>query len=236
MSPNGRLRGKPAPDQFAFLRHELCQPLTYLSTSLGIIRKRLEEDQTSVENIQSAALRALAAAQEAVSHMAQIVQRIGVEETLDEVGPVDLAELVLSTLLMVEEEIGARAELVRDIECRPTVLGNRTRLCQVLLNLLTNAVFAVQDRGEGRGTITVRVSVESDSVATLVVCDDGVGISAGDRARVGNPNFTTRPGRGLGLGLALSRSIVESYDGSLLVESEAGVGTTVRATLRLVPP
>jgi signal transduction histidine kinase len=103
----------------------------------------------------------------------------------------------------------------------------------VLLNLLTNAAFAVRDRAEGRGSIVVRVRCDGHDArhVTLDVVDDGVGIRERERAMVGEVHFTTRPDVGRGFGLALCRSIVESYGGSFRLDPARPHGTRARVVL-----
>ena len=83
------------------------------------------------------------------------------------------------------------------------------------------------------GTITLRTEREADAVV-VTVADDGVGISDADRKRIFDPFFTTKKvGVGMGLGLSTSFQIIERHGGVLSVESELGVGTTLRLSLPL---
>jgi len=159
-----------------------------------------------------------------------MVRRIGAEGS-DEIGPVDLADIVEKTLLITEDGIARSADLVREIECQAIVNANPTRLRQVLLNLLTNAVFAVRDTNRGRGMITVRLVRASDDEVALEVLDDGVGIRESERSVLGELHVTSRPGSGRGFGLALCRSIIESYGGSIQLDARDSRGTRARVVL-----
>lgn len=215
--------------ELAVLRHELCQPLTYLSTSLGLVRVRLEREVPALSR--GPMLESLSAAQEAVTHLGEIVRRIGGTNESHDVTTVDLADLVLSTLLMAEDKLTIRASIVRDVASRPMVRASRTLLRQVLLNLLTNASLAIEESHRPRGTITVRLSALDDGRTLLVVQDDGVGISPADLPKVSNLRFTTRPGSGSGFGLSVCRAIVEDCGGTLRIHGEAASGTTVEVVL-----
>ena len=121
----------------------------------------------------------------------------------------------------------------RGVECRiapsapSDVLGDRTRLVQVVLNLLTNAC----DASERNGLVEIGWKAVDERVE-LYVRDEGTGIPEDVQARVVEPFFTTKgPGQGTGLGLAVVRSIVRAHGGELRVNSEAGHGTSVEVLL-----
>jgi signal transduction histidine kinase len=233
MSPISALsRGEYAHSvELALIRHELSQPLTFLMTSLSLLRLRIERDLQACEGSISL-ITALSAAHESASHIGDMVRRIGAEGT-EEVGPVNVADIVEKTLLITEDGISRSATLVREIECQAIVNANAMRLRQVLLNLLTNAVFAVRDLGKGRGTITVRLSREGEEAVALEVLDDGIGIRESERNMIGELHVTSRPERGRGFGLALCRTIIESYGGTFQLDARDARGTRARAVLPL---
>lgn len=227
--PFARFEGEFAhATELAFLRHELCQPLTYLFTSLDVVRVRLERELPP--SSRGPTMRMLAAAREAAAHLHDVVHRIRALDTIEDIGSVDLADVVISTLLIIENDLSRHADLVRQVECRPMVKGSRTRLRQVVLNLLTNAALAVEERGV-RGTITVRIAMLNDSHVALTIRDDGVGVSPANIGKLTDLHFTTRPGRGTGFGLSLCRGIVEAYGGTLRIDGEPTQGTTVHLSL-----
>ena len=233
MSPITELsRGEYAHSvELALIRHELSQPLTFLMTSLSLLRLRIERDLQSCEGSVSL-IGALSAAHESASHIGDMVRRIGAEGE-DEIGPVNFADIVEKTLLITEDGIARSADLVSAIECQAIVNANPTRLRQVLLNLLTNAVFAVRDLDQGRGTITVRLVREGEDEVALEVLDDGIGIRETERTLLGELHFTSRPERGRGFGLALCRSIIESYGGTFQLDARHTRGSKARVVLPL---
>ncbi len=137
--------------------------------------------------------------------------------------PVSLHHCIETTLGLVVHETRARITLNKmfapDL---PRILGHEGQLCQVLMNLIMNAIQAIKDKGE----ITIRTRRTSDGVC-VDVSDTGIGISEADQLKVFDPFFTTKPvGQGTGLGLSISYSIVDGHGGRLSVQSQLGKGTT----------
>ncbi|CAN5650846.1 N/A [soil metagenome] len=143
----------------------------------------------------------------------------------DHVGPIDLNYLVrdIATMLRQAGKLG-RVECVLELGAEPlTVTVNRTRIEQILVNLMINAVDAIA----GAGTITVTVQPSSDGTRVVSsVRDTGGGIHPDAIERIFEPFFTTKGENGTGLGLPVVRDIVETYGGTLVVESVVDVGST----------
>jgi two-component system, NtrC family, sensor kinase len=140
---------------------------------------------------------------------------------------VDLNDAVDAALRLGAGLLRQRADVVRDFGELPPIFCMPDELHQVILNLLINAVHAI----DTRGTITVRTGVDKRQV-WLSVTDTGAGIAAEHLSRVFDPFFTTKPpGTGTGLGLSLARTIVVRHDGQISVDSSAGKGTTFRVVL-----
>jgi signal transduction histidine kinase len=144
----------------------------------------------------------------------------------------DLNENLRNTLKLTQAEYRRRITLETDfgelpeVECYPHMLN------QVFLNLLVNAGHAI----EGQGTVTVRTRYQGGCVH-IWVSDTGRGMSAEVRRQVFEPGFTTKPlGVGTGLGLTLSRQIVEEkHGGTIDFESEPGKGTTFHVAIPVRP-
>ena len=145
----------------------------------------------------------------------------------DHVGPLDLNTVVRDVIAMLR---GAgklrRVDVAAELGPEPLhVTVNRTRIEQILVNLMVNAVDAIGDR-DGK----VVVSAHRRADGQRVVCevrDDGAGVAPGNLDKIFQPFFTTKPeDKGTGLGLPVARGIVESYGGTLTASSTVGVGTT----------
>ncbi|MDQ3365611.1 MAG: ATP-binding protein [Myxococcota bacterium] len=146
----------------------------------------------------------------------------------DRVDALDLNAVVTDVVTMLR---GAgklrRVEVRMNLSSEPlTVTVNRTRIEQIMVNLLVNAVDAI-DAGPGTITIDVHPSTADDRRVVCDVRDNGSGIPPEQLEQIFKPFFTTKPeDRGTGLGLPVAREIVESYGGRLLVQSTPGSGTT----------
>ena len=115
----------------------------------------------------------------------------------------------------------------------PEVVCYPARINQVVMNLVTNAMFACHDQG----TVTVRTEPEAKGVAIHVI-DNGSGIEPAVLPKIFDPFYTTKPvGQGTGLGLSISHQIIEDHGGSIEVSSKLGAGThfTVHLPLRASP-
>lgn len=145
---------------------------------------------------------------------------------------VDLNEAVRVSAMIVNNQIRRHTNQFRmDLaENLPEVKGRAQKLEQVVINLILNALQALDDPGA-----LVRVSTGVDDQTGLVVLrvkDEGRGIEPGDMERITDPFFTTRHASGgMGLGLSITYAIVREHAGTLSFDSEPGKGTTVTVTL-----
>ena len=158
----------------------------------------------------------------------------------EQFGAVHVEEVLDSTLRMAWNEIRHRAKLVKTYGNVPRVLSNESRLGQVLLNIIVNAVQAIPDGNYEQNQIRVTTSQRGDEVL-ISIADTGAGIPPHVKQRLFTPFFTTKPvGVGTGLGLAISHRIVTQMGGSITYDSEVGKGTEFRITLPIagadVPP
>ena len=160
--------------------------------------------------------------------------------------PLAIADTVREAARLLRATIPAGVELSLTLDCEaPLVLADATQMHQIVINLATNALHALEncDGGVGHaGRIAIRVEQGETGVGTgldapgtlkagrfvrLSVSDTGIGMTAATSARIFEPFFTTRgSGDGTGLGLSVVHGIVETHDGAITVESTPGVGTT----------
>jgi CheY-like chemotaxis protein/anti-sigma regulatory factor (Ser/Thr protein kinase) len=153
----------------------------------------------------------------------------------DRLEPVALNAVVQGSINLASNEIKFRARLETDFGELPPVLANEGRLAQVFLNLLVNAAHAIQDGDVGHNRISVKTWAEEGAVFAEVR-DSGAGMTDEVKRQVFDPFFTTKPkGVGSGLGLSISREIVEAFHGRITVESAVGEGSRFRVQLPAMP-
>jgi two-component system NtrC family sensor kinase len=153
--------------------------------------------------------------------------------------PIDLRTVVAGALKLASSQISGRAQVTFDAEAVPAALGDAGQITQVLVNLLVNAAQAFDPHRSTDNRIRLWLHArqetsqgEGDGRVVVEVSDNGPGIPAALQKRLFEPFFTTKPsGQGTGLGLFISRSIVEAHGGSLTVSSEPGRGTTFKLEL-----
>jgi two-component system sensor kinase FixL len=222
-------------EMVAALAHELSQPIgaicLYCATALKSLRgqhdPRGEHDPNHVEG----ALEKIAAA---ASHAAGTIRSLrgflGKAEPAME--DVDVNEVLGEAVRMAgayARERGTRIE-VEPAGGLPRWHGNRIHLQQVLLNLLQNSLDAIQASGCGHGRVTVASARSGPDKLRVSVEDTGPGMTPVQRRRALEPFFTTKK-NGMGVGLPISRSIVQSYGGRLAVDSGKTGGALVTFTL-----
>ncbi len=155
----------------------------------------------------------------------------------DAVAAVSLIQVIDVAVSMAFNEIKYRAQLVKEYGEIPPVTASEGRLSQVFLNLLINAAHAIDEGAVERNEIRVRTWAERDLVCAEVR-DTGKGILPEHRSRLFEPFFTTKKvGEGSGLGLVISKNIVESYGGTIEVQSVPGqyASFTVRLPAQAQP-
>jgi two-component system sensor kinase FixL len=116
----------------------------------------------------------------------------------------------------------------------PLVLGDRSQLQQVLLNLILNAMDAMQDIPEPRRQISVKAAESGQGAVQVSVADCGPGVNQEQAAQIFESFFTTK-NDGMGLGLSIARSIIEVHGGSLWLDSNSQEGATFHFTVRPAP-
>ena len=140
----------------------------------------------------------------------------------DQLKQTNVHEGLDSTLIILRNQLGNRIELIREYTSLPTVTCYPGQLNQVFMNLLTNALQAI----EGEGKVWIRTALEGKEIK-ISICDNGKGMSEAVKNRIFEPFYTTKEvGEGTGLGLSISYGIIEKHKGKIEVESTEGEGTS----------
>ncbi|MBK1838658.1 sensor histidine kinase [Azospirillum sp. YIM B02556] len=223
----------------ASIAHELNQPLGAIALNAQSCLRWLRRDPPDIDTAAKAVDRIVRDGKRA----ADIVQRtrgmLVKDSRCDET--IDLRQLVDEVALLLDRELSAAAAvLVTDFAPDvPPVRGSRVGLQQVLINLVTNGLHAMAEAGCGRRDLTITVEGLADRTQVrAAVRDRGRGIDEDSRARLFDPFFTTRPD-GMGMGLSICRSTIESCGGTLTAHNHAEGGAvfefTIPSTLSPLP-
>jgi C4-dicarboxylate-specific signal transduction histidine kinase len=222
----------------ASIAHELNQPLGAIVNNGSVCLRRLtaapgdsDEVRAALSDIISDANRASAV----IARIRALTKRSAAERVSLQLNEVvaDVSKLAQSAL--AERRITLHTELSDDL---PRILGDRVEIQQVLLNLVMNGIEAMSDLEEAKRVMTIGGQHDELNGAPAVrVCvhDFGVGVAPENIDRLFDPFYTTKP-EGMGMGLRISRSIVEAHGGRLWATSNAGPGMTFSCALPAQTP
>ena len=214
----------------ASIAHEVRQPLAGIVTNgsaclrwLARAPPELEEARRSVESMIDDAMRAneVVLGLRALSKKTDPVRvLLNLDEVVEEIVPLVRRELL-------DNRITLRLELARAL---PPVLGDRVQLKQVIMNLLINGIQAMATVDDRPRELLIRSKHHGADRVLLEVQDSGVGIDENSMHRLFNAFFTTKPD-GMGMGLSICRSIIESHGGRIWASRNSGPGATFHFTL-----
>jgi C4-dicarboxylate-specific signal transduction histidine kinase len=212
----------------ASLAHEVNQPIAAAVTDANTCLRWLTRNQPDLEEARQAASRIVKDATRAGEIVGRI--RLVFKKGTPERALVDVNEVIREMIVLLHSEatrysISVRAEL----EDLPPVMGDRVQLQQVLMNLMINGIDAMKDVDETRELVICSRQAE-DGQLTISVSDTGVGLPEHQADKVFNAFFTTKP-HGTGMGLRISRSIVESHGGRLWAAHSSPHGASFHLTL-----
>ncbi|MFO7653470.1 MAG: PAS domain-containing protein [Candidatus Krumholzibacteriia bacterium] len=225
----------------AGVAHEINNPLAVIDTIAGLVEDTLEDegerlDASAVANLQ----RAIGRLRHQVKRATSITHSLLGFVRKDGSGrrPVDLVTLMDETLDLLAPEINTRGVQVRRsyLDNIPEPVTDRMLLQQVFVNLLKNAIDAMEEKGTSQPVLEVGLERPDDRTVAVYVQDNGVGIPAEARARIFDLFHTSKPvGKGTGLGLAIVMDIVKRLDGVIDLESEPGQGTRFTVSFPVAP-
>jgi two-component system sensor kinase FixL len=215
------------------LAHEINQPLTAIANYLKGCRRilqRMEGDQVAAlrEGVSQAAEQALRAG-DVIRHLREFVARGESERHIENLPK--LIEEASALALVGAKEKGVRVAFRFDPNA-PLVLADRIQIQQVLLNLIRNAIEAMQDTSR-RELVVGTAAYPAEGLVAVTVADTGTGIAPEIAEQLFQPFVTTKK-HGMGVGLSICRTIVEAHGGKISVRSEPGQGTTFTFTLRTI--
>jgi signal transduction histidine kinase len=210
------------------LAHEIKQPMAAAVTDAKTCLRWLGRDEPDVPEARGAAARVVKdviRASDIISRIALLFKKGATQRELLDVNEIIEGMIVLLRNEASRDAISIRSELANDL---PKVIADRVQLQQVLMNLMLNGIEAMKElRPAGELTIC---SVGENGQAVISVTDIGVGLPPDRAHQIFDPFFTTKP-EGTGMGLTISRSIVESHGGRLWATANPDRGATFHFTL-----
>lgn len=210
----------------ASIAHEVNQPLSGIITNASTCLRMLAADPPNIEGARMTAQRTIRDGNRAADVIARLralfSKKAATTETVDlNEATREVLALVFSDLL--RNKVFLRTEL--DDDHPLLVTGDRVQLQQVILNLVRNAVEAMSEVNDRPRHLLVRADVAEQGLARLAVKDAGVGLDAQGMERLFDTFYTTKD-EGMGIGLSVSRSIIENHGGKLWAETNDGPGVT----------
>lgn len=213
----------------ASIAHEVNQPLAAVVNNAGACLELITHPQPPLADLREALTEMVDDANRAsavVARIRQMASKASLERAV-----LDLRDVVGDVLALVRHESQfRRVTLGVDLpDALPFVLGDRVQLQQVLLNLVVNAMDASTEVAEPQRIVTISAG-HGSTEAVVAVRDGGIGVRPEDVPRLFETFYTTKA-QGMGMGLAISRSIIDAHRGRLWVERNDGPGTTFRFSL-----
>lgn len=213
----------------AGVAHEVNNPLSNISSSCEILLEELDEAD---KQWQRALLRkVLEQVDKARGIVLNLLEFSRNKEFSKE--SFNLQQVLQKTLSLLHGQIPTAVRIVTEIDENLTLFADKQRMQQAFLNLISNAVQAI----DGEGEVLIRANKFKDGMARVVIRDTGHGISEEDLPKIFDPFYTTKDvGQGTGLGLFITHDIILRHQGAIRVKSSPGQGTTFTVTIPVQEP
>jgi PAS domain S-box-containing protein len=217
----------------ASLAHELSQPIAGTMTNASTCLSALERDTPDLNAVRKGVSRIARDAKRAADVIGRIRSQFQGGTRHRDV--IDVNEISLETVALLRDEamrynISVRTELAPDL---PRISADRVQLQQVVMNLIVNSIEATKGV-DGIRELVIKSQRSEDGRILVSVSDTGTGFSPELAEQIFDPFFTTKP-QGTGMGLRISRSIIESHDGRLWAVASPGRGATFHLNLPAAP-
>jgi PAS domain S-box-containing protein len=214
----------------ASIAHEVNQPLTAVVTHGEACLRWLASEAPNLDEVG----RTLTKIVREGDRAGEVIRRIRslLKKTPSQIAPLDINELIRGVLTLTHVElvrnaVSVETDLPSDL---PTVLGDHIQLQQVILNLIVNAIEATSGMSEGLRQLVVASQRHGPDQVVVAVRDSGVGIDPDDLGHLFDAFFTTKSA-GMGMGLSISRSIIEAHGGRLWATPNKGRGAIFQFSL-----
>ena len=217
----------------ASLAHEVNQPIAAAMTDANTCLRWLNRDHPDLEEAREAATRVVkdaTRAAEIISRTRLLFKRVNPQSELVDINDIIRETLALMIGDMSRNSISVRIEFEDDL---PKITGDRVQLQQVIMNLMVNGIDAMKD-GNGTRELAINSQPADNQQLIVSISDTGVGLPVAQADQIFNAFFTTKP-NGTGMGLRISRSIIESHGGRLWATDNSPRGAVFHLTLPIHP-
>ncbi len=211
----------------ASLGHEIKQPITAIAINARVCQRQLERETPEIKEACDAISKILGS----IERITGIIDR---NRSLYRRGtpqrePTDVNEIIEQMVVLLQDRASRHFVSIRtDLDAAlPTAMADRVQLQQVLMNLMLNGIEAMKDESGELGVVSRKTE---DGQLLISVSDSGIGLPAEEPERIFEAFFTTKP-QGTGMGLSISRRIIESHGGHLWANPNRGRGATFQFTL-----
>lgn len=213
----------------AGVAHEVNNPLSNISSSCEILLEELDEaDRDWQRSILRKVLEQVDKARGIVLNLLEFSRN---KEFFKE--RFNLKDVLEKTIGLLHGQIPAGVRIVTKIDDNLTMYADKQRIQQAFMNLISNALHAIEDEGE----VEIRANGFKDGIVTVVIRDTGGGIKEEDLPKIFDPFFTTKDvGQGTGLGLFITHDIIVRHNGTIRVKSVPGQGTTFTVKIPAAEP
>lgn len=216
----------------ASIAHEVNQPLSGIITNASACLRVLATDPPDIVKARATAERTIRDGNRASAVIQRLRAMFAAEPVRFE--PIDLHEAVREVVTLCSAEIRGHGAILQQqfLTAPPTVMGDRVQIQQVVLNLLVNALDAMTNVSDRPRQLRVSTRLNGSGDVELAVRDSGVGLKPEDDGKLFDAFYTTKP-HGMGVGLAISRSIIENHGGRMTAARNEDHGATFAFTIPL---
>jgi C4-dicarboxylate-specific signal transduction histidine kinase len=214
----------------ASIAHEVNQPLAAVITNANACLRWLARQSPDLAEARAAVERIIrdgSRASQVIGRIRALVKKAPPRKDWLSINDVILEVSALARSEMHRNRVSLETRLLDDA---PLIRGDRIQLQQVVLNLMINGIEAMSDISEGRRELLVITERDSSNGVLVAVRDSGVGLNPGSLEHLFDPFYTTKPD-GMGMGLAISRSIIDAHGGRLWATANEGRGAAFQFTL-----
>ncbi len=209
--------------------HEINNPLNFIKGGIFGLEQYFDENLKEHKNEVAPLIEGVNVGIERAANIVTSLNHYSRQDNSN-VSECDIHSIIDNSLIMLRNQIVNNIDIKKDYTDKTySLLANEGKLHQAMLNILSNAVQAIDDKG----TINIETTISKNNIA-IFISDTGCGITAENMPKILDPFFTTKEaGQGKGLGLSITYNIIKEHNGSIKIDSKVGHGTTVKITLPL---